>query len=126
MKSVKKLVRHGVSDVILLGVIIVSVFPFLYMFMMSFKSTINAFDFDFSPDKLTLEQYVKVFEVDNFERYIFNSVFVAVAGVILTLAVCSLAGYAFAKMNFKGNDKWFLFLILTLIVPSEVIIVPLF
>ena len=126
MKSVKKLVRHGVSDVILLGVIIVSVFPFLYMLMMSFKSTINAFDFDFSPDKLTLEQYVKVFEVDNFERYIFNSVFVAVAGVILTLAVCSLAGYAFAKMNFKGNDKWFLFLILTLIVPSEVIIVPLF
>lgn len=126
MKSVKKLVRHGVSDVILLGVIIVSVFPFLYMFLMSFKSTINAFDFDFSPDKLTLEQYVKVFEVDNFERYIFNSVFVAVAGVILTLAVCSLAGYAFAKMNFKGNDKWFLFLILTLIVPSEVIIVPLF
>ena len=126
MKSVKKLVRHGVSDVILLGVIIVSVFPFLYMFLMSFKSTINAFDFDFSPEKLTLEQYVKVFEVDNFERYIFNSVFVAVAGVILTLAVCSLAGYAFAKMNFKGNDKWFLFLILTLIVPSEVIIVPLF
>ena len=126
MKSVKKLVRHGVSDVILLGVIIVSVFPFLYMFLMSFKSTINAFDLDFSPDKLTLEQYVKVFEVDNFERYIFNSVFVAVAGVILTLAVCSLAGYAFAKMNFKGNDKWFLFLILTLIVPSEVIIVPLF
>lgn len=126
MKSVKKLVRHGVSDVILLGVIIVSVFPFLYMFLMSFKSTINAFDFDFSPDKLTREQYVKVFEVDNFERYIFNSVFVAVAGVILTLAVCSLAGYAFAKMNFKGNDKWFLFLILTLIVPSEVIIVPLF
>ena len=61
MKSVKKLVRHGVSDVILLGVIIVSVFPFLYMFLMSFKSTINAFDFDFSPDKLTLEQYVKVF-----------------------------------------------------------------
>ena len=126
MKSVKKLVRHGVSDVILLGVIIVSVFPFLYMFLMSFKSTINAFDFDVSPDKLTLEQYVKVFEVDNFERYIFNSVFVAVAGVILTLAVCSLAGYAFAKMNFNGNDKWFLFLILTLIVPSEVIIVPLF
>ena len=126
MKSVKKLVRHGVSDVILLGVIIVSVFPFLYMFMMSFKSTINAFDFDFSLDKLTLEQYVKVFEVDNFERYIFNSVFETVAGVILTLAVCSLAGYAFAKMNFKGNDKWFLFLILTLIVPSEVIIVPLF
>ena len=118
--------RNFWTDLCRFCVTVVAVFPFIYMFLMSFKSTINAFDFDFSPDKLTLEQYVKVFEVDNFERYIFNSVFVAVAGVILTLAVCSLAGYAFAKMNFKGNDKWFLFLILTLIVPSEVIIVPLF
>ena len=56
----------------------------------------------------------------------FNSVYVAVVGVILTVIVCSLAGYAFAKLNFKGNDKLFLFLILTMIVPSEVIIVPLF
>ncbi len=51
---------------------------------------------------------------------------VAVVGVILTLTVCSLAGFAFAKMDFKGNDKWFLFLVLTMVVPSEVIVVPLF
>ena len=44
----------------------------------------------------------------------------------MTVTVCSLAGYAFAKMNFRGNDRLFLFLILTMIVPSEVIIVPLF
>ena len=126
MQLAKRFVKAGVSDIVLIAIIIMSIFPFIYMFMMSFKSTINAFDFDFSLDKLTLEQYVKVFQVDNFERYIFNSVFVAVAGVILTLAVCSLAGFAFAKMDFKGNNKWFIFLVLTLIVPSEVIIVPLF
>lgn len=126
MQFAKRFVKAGVSDIVLLVMIIMSIFPFIYMFMMSFKSTINAFDFDFSLEKLTLEQYIKVFQVDNFERYIFNSVFVAVAGVILTLAVCSLAGYAFAKMEFKGNNKWFIFLVLTLIVPSEVIIVPLF
>lgn len=38
----------------------------------------------------------------------------------------SLAGYAFAKMDFKGNDKLFIFLIMTMVVPSEVIIIPLF
>ena len=103
-----------------------SIFPFLYMFLMSFKSTINAYDFDFSLDKLSLMQYQKIFQLDNFENYIFNSVFVAVVGVILTLTVCSLAGFAFAKMDFKGNDKWFLFLVLTMVVPSEVIVVPLF
>lgn len=126
MQLAKKMIKTGLSDLVLMVIILFSIFPFVYMFLMSFKSTLNAFDFNFSPEKLTLEQYGKVFQVENFGKYIFNSVFVALAGVILTLAVCSLAGYAFAKMDFKGNNKWFLFLVLTLIVPSEVIIVPLF
>lgn len=126
MKAIAKGLRNGIDSILLIGIIVVNVVPFVYMFMMSFKSTINARDFDFSLDKLSFVQYQKIFAMDNFERYIFNSVFVAVAGVILTVTVCSLAGYAFAKMNFKGNDRLFLFLILTMIVPSEVIIVPLF
>ena len=126
MEFIKKGFKNLISDLVLIGVIIVSVVPFVYMFMMSFKSTINAYDFDFSLDKLSLMQYQKIFVMDNFERYIFNSVFVAVAGVFLTVAVCSLAGYAFAKMNFKGNDKIFLFLVMTMVVPSEVIVIPLF
>lgn len=126
MDKTKKIVINRISDVLLLLIIIISIVPFLYMFAMSFKSTINAYDFDFSLEKLTLQQYTKIFSMQNFENYVFNSVFVAIVGVILTVTVCSLAGYAFAKMNFKGNDKLFLFLVLTLIVPSEVIIVPLF
>ena len=122
----KKIIKGGAANLMLLAIIIVSIVPFIYMFMMSFKSTINAYDFDFSLDKLTFMQYAKIFAMDNFERYIFNSFFVAFAGVLLTITVCSLAGYAFAKMDFPGNDKIFLFLVLTLIVPSEVIIVPLF
>ena len=71
----------------------------------------------------TLNNSVQYISVPN---YVFNSVFVAVVGVILTVTVCSLAGYAFAKMDFKGNDKLFIFLIMTMVVPSEVIIIPLF
>lgn len=126
MERLKKgIVNLGV-DVILLGIIIMSIFPFLYMFLMSFKSTINAHNFDFSLEELSTAQYQKIFAMDYFGRYVFNSVFVAAAGVILTVTVCSLAGFAFAKMDFKGNNKLFLFLVLTMVVPSEVIIVPLF
>ena len=78
MEFIKKGFKNLISDLVLIGVIIVSVVPFVYMFMMSFKSTINAYDFDFSLDKLSLMQYQKIFVMDNFERYIFNSVFVAV------------------------------------------------
>lgn len=121
-----KYIKRGVADIGLLIIIIVSIFPLLYMFLMSFKSTINTSDLDFSLDKLTIMQYEKIFAMEYFGRYIFNSVFVAVVGVLLTITVCSLAGYAFAKMDFKGNDKLFLFLVMTMIVPTEVIVVPLF
>lgn len=121
-----KIIKSGISNIVLLIIIAVSIFPLAYMFLMSFKSTINAGDINLSLDQFTLMQYQKIFAQDGFERYVFNSVFVAVAGVLLTVAVCSLAGYAFAKMDFKGNDKIFLFLVLTMIVPTEVIIVPLF
>ena len=126
MGLMKKFIGRGLSNLVLLGIILGSIFPFLYMFLMSFRSTINAYDFRFSLDELTLQQYSKIFQMDYFGNYVMNSVVVAAAGVLLTLTVCSLAGYAFAKIDFKGNDKLFLFLVLTLIVPSEVIIVPLF
>ncbi|BDF33663.1 sugar ABC transporter permease [Lachnospiraceae bacterium] len=125
MKAAKA-IKNGMDSILLTGIIVVNIVPFVYMFLMSFKSTINAHDFDFSPEKLSLQQYGKIFAMEHFGRYIFNSVFVAAAGVVLTVAVCSLAGYAFAKMNFRGNDRLFLFLVLTMIVPSEVIVVPLF
>ena len=105
----KKVINKIFIYIFMLIIIFISVIPFVYMVMMSFKSTTNAYDFDFSLEKLTLMQYQKIFSLANFPNYVFNSVFVAVVGVILTVTVCSLAGYAFAKMDFKGNDKLFIF-----------------
>ena len=107
----KKVINKIFIYIFMLIIIFISVIPFVYMVMMSFKSTTNAYDFDFSLEKLTLMQYQKIFSLANFPN---------------TVTVCSLAGYAFAKMDFKGNDKLFIFLIMTMVVPSEVIIIPLF
>ena len=108
----KKVINKIFIYIFMLIIIFISVIPFVYMVI--------------SLEKLTLMQYQKIFSLANFPNYVFNSVFVAVVGVILTVTVCSLAGYAFAKMDFKGNDKLFIFLIMTMVVPSEVIIIPLF
>lgn len=121
----KKLLRIG-SDILLLGLILICVLPFVYMLLMSFRSTVNAYDFRFGISNLTIEQYVTIFEDPVFVRYFFNSVYVAGAGVILTLFTSCTAGYAFAKFRFKGNDKLFFLLILTLLVPSKAIMVPLY
>ncbi|MCI9026068.1 MAG: carbohydrate ABC transporter permease [Dorea sp.] len=86
----KKLLRIG-SDILLLGLILICVLPFVYMLLMSFRSTVNAYDFRFGISNLTIEQYVAIFEDPVFVRYFFNSVYVAGAGVILTLLVPSKA-----------------------------------
>lgn len=122
----RKAVLRGISDVLLIVITFVSLLPFLYMFLMSFKSTQNAYNIDFDLSEFTIIQYQKVFAVDHFIRYIFNSVFVAVAGVVLALTVCSLAAYAFAKLDFKGRDSWFASLVMTMVVPSATLLVPLF
>lgn len=88
--DMKKLLRIG-SDILLWGLILICVLPFVYMLLMSFRSTVNAYDFRFGISNLTIEQYVMIFEDPVFVRYFFNSVYVAGAGVILTLLVPSKA-----------------------------------
>lgn len=124
MKKALDYITKIASNMVLLFIIVVSVVPFVYMFIMSLKSTLNKYDFSLT--NLTLEHYQFILDNDRFLGYFFNSVIVAVAGVALTIVVSCMAGYAFAKLDFKGNDKIFFMIILTMIVPSEVIIVPLY
>ena len=115
-----------IIDIFLIFMILLCTLPFLYMMLMSLKSTINAYDFDFSLSELTLKHYKNIFTNPTFIRYFFNSIFVAVSGVLLTLCTSCLAGYAFAKLKFKGSDKIFFLLLLSMLVPSGVILVPLY
>ncbi len=122
MKNITKLI----INLFLICVILLCVLPFIYMILMSLKSTTNAYNFTVSLSDMTLIQYKKIFSNPVYIRYFFNSVFVSVCGVLLTIFTSCTAGFAFAKLKFKGNDKIFLLIILTLLVPSEVILVPLY
>ena len=113
-------------DVFLLLIAALCLLPFLYMMMMSLKSTINAYDFNFELSELTFKHYKQIFTDPTFLRYFYNSVYVAAAGVALTLFTSCTAGFAFAKLKFKGNDRIFFALILSMLVPSGVILVPLY
>ena len=75
---------------------------------------------------LHMNHYKNIFSDPTFIRYFSNSIFIAFAGVALTLFTSCTAGYAFAKLNFKGNDKIFLLILLTMLVPTEIILVPLY
>ena len=61
-----------------------------------------------------------------FGRFLLNGLIVGVAGTALTLTTSLLAGYGFARLHFRGRDKLFFLYVATLVVPQQVLVVPMF
>ncbi|MFI6943640.1 carbohydrate ABC transporter permease [Streptomyces sp. NPDC050418] len=119
-----KLVLYGV----LLVLCIPFVFPTWWMASSSLKPVSEVFAFPPSilPTNPTASAYEKVFELQPFGQQYFNSMYIAVAVTLGTLVVSSMAGYAFARIRFRGQNVLFLVVLTGLLIPSEVTIVPLF
>ncbi|MCM1990829.1 carbohydrate ABC transporter permease [Oceanirhabdus seepicola] len=122
MKSIKRIT----GDILLLMIACCMIVPFIYMIITSFKVTYTAYNFDFSLSNVTFQNYITIFKEKNFLHYFFNSMFISMGGVILNVLFSSLAGFAFAKKDFPGNDKLFFYMIMTLIIPSQVTMIPLY
>jgi ABC-type glycerol-3-phosphate transport system permease component len=73
-----------------------------------------------------LNQFRKAFEAIPLLRYFFNSALMATLDVIVTVIFSALAGYGFAKFNFRGKRLLFLFVLSTIMIPFQVLVVPLF
>lgn len=113
------------------GVILISittVFPLIWTLSSSFKSSgeILSNSLSLIPKDFTLDNYRFVFETLPFGRYLFNSLILAVGGVLTNLFFGSLAGYAFAKLPFKGKRPLFLTFLGSMMVPGIVTMIPSF
>ncbi|WNQ09033.1 carbohydrate ABC transporter permease [Paenibacillus aurantius] len=115
--------------VLLLGFSVLMIVPFLWMVSTSFKVNADVFRYpiDWIPDTWHLENYRQVWTGANpFYVYYWNSLKITgltVAGNLLTSA---MAGFAFAKLNFKGRSFLFLLYLSTLMIPGQVLLVPRF
>jgi multiple sugar transport system permease protein len=78
------------------------------------------------PDPPTTEHYVALFSRLQLGRYFLNSIVVSVSATVLSVLLNGMAGYAFAKLRFPGRDGLFQFLLVGLVIPSQVAMLPLF
>lgn len=114
--------------VMLIGIAISMLYPFFAMVNLSFADE-NAIFTQTSKifyGNLTLENYKNVFEEIPLARYFFNSLIVASVTTFFTVIFASLAGYAFARMKFKFKNALFLIILVTMLIPPQVNIIPLF
>lgn len=104
------------------------IFPTWWMVTSSVKpiSQIFAFPPDIVPRTIDFSSYSEVFRLQPFAQQYWNSAYIAAIVTIGTMAVSSLAGYAFARISFPGSNLIFMVVLTGLLIPSEVTIVPLF
>src|ERR687894_2112776 len=116
------------GNAILLFAVFLLVMPYLYMISASFKEGNEIFSIPIKvlPQGLYLGNYDLLFTETNFVRWFFNSVFIGLSRAALAIVVSIMAGYAFAKFNFRFKNALFLFVIATLTLPIYVLIVPLY
>lgn len=102
--------------------------PFYWMLSTSFKLEGDVFAYppEWIPHPATLLHYVEVWTSLPFARFLFNSLFVAAMVTLSNVFFCTLAGYVFAKLRFPGRDQIFFVLLMTLMVPFQVNLIPLY
>lgn len=99
--------------------------PFFMMFLISLSGEENIFT-DYKNINLSLCAYKNVFNSIPVVKYFLNSIIVALSTTIGQVFISALAGYGFARLKFKGSEVLFFIIILTMMIPSQVNIVPLF
>ncbi len=107
---------------------LIALLPMLWMLSASVMPTgeASAYPPRFFPSEVTFAHYGELFTRLNLGRYLFNSAFIALTVTAISLVINSMAGYAFAKLRFRGRDRTFKLLSLGLVLPVQVAMLPLF
>lgn len=127
MQKTTRLVRT-LLVLLMLFVVVVSVYPFVYMAFLSFMET-SSMKLDLAriaKATWTLDNYKTLFKRSNFLLCFKNSTIMTVYAVAVTCAVSSMAAYAFAKKRFRGRQALFLVYLATMMIPTQVTLIPCF
>lgn len=113
-------------SLLLLGILFV--LPFVWMFATSLKPMKDLFEVvpSFVPSEIRWRNYADVIDTVPFFRFYLNSFIVTLGRVIPQIFICSLAAFAFARLRFPGRDILFVALLASLMVPSQITIIPNF
>ena len=115
-------------NLLLLAIALLIVTPVIWLILSTFKpeKEIISYPPTFFPQTLTLANFGVVAKRIKIWRYVLNSVIYAGGTTALAVVVNSLAGYVYARFDFKGKNFFFLFTLATMMIPFQVIMVPSF
>ena len=119
--------KSGAYAILIIG-LIGTLLPFFYIMVSSLKTTaeLRQTPPDFFPKKPTFEHYTTILTDEKIPlaQNLFNSIFVSLTRVIITLFTSSYAGFIFAKYHFKGKNLAFGIILIQIMIPFQVVMIP--
>ena len=103
---------------------IVMITPIVFMASTSFKTGQEIYSLSIIPDQPSLENYIFILNESKFLRWMLNSLWVATFSTVSVLFFDSLVGYTLAKFEFRGRQFVFIAILSTLMIPTEMLIIP--
>lgn len=128
MTRIKNAIPKYLSYVVLFLVAAIVLLPIVWLFVSSFKSDADVISWppSFWPKKWVFDQYQYVADAIPIFNMLKNTVIFAGSVTVISLFIDSLAAYAFARMHFKGKNVLFNIILLTMMVPFQIIMIPLY
>ena len=121
-------VSQALGHLVVGGVGVLFAFPFVWMVLSSFKSTheILAIPPTVLPQRWTVDNYHEAVTAIPFLRYTLNTLAISGVSVVGTLISCSLVAFSLSRVRWHGREVLFLLVLSTMLLPSEITIIPLY
>ena len=111
---------------VLAPIALIFVIPFAQMLLASLSPAEELVKFPppFFPSRLTLDGFFSLFTTTDVVRWLANSTIVSVVSIASHIVLCSLAGYGFARLQFRGRNVGFFMIVATIMIPTQLLMIP--
>jgi multiple sugar transport system permease protein len=118
--------RPSAWHLFLAPVALIFLIPFIQMFLaaLSPAKELVTFPPPFIPSRLTLDGFIALFQGSDVLRWLLNTTIVSIAAIGSHLVLCSLAGYGFARLKFRGRSVGFFLIVATVMIPIQLLMIP--
>lgn len=112
--------------ILLVPVALLFLVPLIQMFLASVTpaAQLTRFPTPFIPERFTLEGFIQLFSQSDVIRWLGNTVLVSAVAIVSHLVLCSLAGYGFARLKFRGRTVGFFAILGTIMIPTQLLMIP--
>lgn len=125
--SDKKNVGYWLLLILLALLLVISLYPIIWMFLSSFKNINEIYQNALGlPSRIDFTIYKEAIIEANFFQALGNSAFITIFAVVIILILSSLAAFSFAVLDFKGKEILYLIMLAGQVVSAQIILIPLF